>query len=479
MLRSLLAYTRGAGVDTRWVVIGGDAGVLRDHQADPQPPARVRRATAARSAPAERAVYEAALRADAAASSRELRAARRRRDPPRPADRGHGRAAARGRGARSIWRCARRRRRARRRSRARRGTSCGPTWPRPTRTCSPASEFVWDGLDAPSTSRSSRRRSTSSRRRTRSSATSTVARDPRGRRASCPDGDRWPTPSFLREDGTPGRVDRRRRSSGAPLRRRRPLRRPGLALGPAQGPGRRAARLRAARRRGAATRTCCSPGPAVDGGRRRPRGRRGARGGRRRRRALPAPPARARAPRRRCRWTDAEENAAMVNAIQRRADVVVQKTLAEGFGLTVAEAMWKARPVVAASASAASRTRSSTASAGCCSTTRATSPPSATRSAGCWPTRELAGRLGDGGARAGARALPRAAPPRPVGRGDARPDRPRHHVPSRPPGGAAIPTPTHMRRATMPTTTPRRAHAPRPLPHAASSRVRWTMSSRR
>ena len=44
---------------------------------------------------------------------------------------------------------------------------------------------------------------------------------------------------------------------------------------------------------------------------------------------------------------DVEENAAMVNAIQRRSDVVVQKSLAEGFGLTVAEAMWKARPVVA------------------------------------------------------------------------------------------------------------------------------------
>lgn len=44
---------------------------------------------------------------------------------------------------------------------------------------------------------------------------------------------------------------------------------------------------------------------------------------------------------------DTEENAVMVNAIQRRADVIVQKSLAEGFGLTVAEAMWKARPVVA------------------------------------------------------------------------------------------------------------------------------------
>jgi trehalose synthase len=44
---------------------------------------------------------------------------------------------------------------------------------------------------------------------------------------------------------------------------------------------------------------------------------------------------------------DVEENAAVVNALQRRCDVAVQKSLAEGFGLTVSEAMWKARPVVA------------------------------------------------------------------------------------------------------------------------------------
>ncbi|MFN2556113.1 MAG: glycosyltransferase, partial [Nitriliruptorales bacterium] len=44
---------------------------------------------------------------------------------------------------------------------------------------------------------------------------------------------------------------------------------------------------------------------------------------------------------------DLDENAAMVNAIQRHAALVVQKSLAEGFGLTVTEAMWKARPVVA------------------------------------------------------------------------------------------------------------------------------------
>jgi trehalose synthase len=43
---------------------------------------------------------------------------------------------------------------------------------------------------------------------------------------------------------------------------------------------------------------------------------------------------------------DAEENATIVNALQRHARVVVQKSLQEGFGLTVSEAMWKGRPVV-------------------------------------------------------------------------------------------------------------------------------------
>jgi trehalose synthase len=44
---------------------------------------------------------------------------------------------------------------------------------------------------------------------------------------------------------------------------------------------------------------------------------------------------------------DSDLNAVVVNAVQRHARVVVQKSLAEGFGLTVAEALWKARPVVA------------------------------------------------------------------------------------------------------------------------------------
>jgi trehalose synthase len=43
---------------------------------------------------------------------------------------------------------------------------------------------------------------------------------------------------------------------------------------------------------------------------------------------------------------DVEENAIIVNALQRHATVVVQKSLAEGFGLTVSEAMFKRRPVI-------------------------------------------------------------------------------------------------------------------------------------
>jgi trehalose synthase len=44
---------------------------------------------------------------------------------------------------------------------------------------------------------------------------------------------------------------------------------------------------------------------------------------------------------------DVDENAVMVNALQRHASVIVQKSLEEGFGLTVAEGMWKAKAVVA------------------------------------------------------------------------------------------------------------------------------------
>jgi trehalose synthase len=36
-----------------------------------------------------------------------------------------------------------------------------------------------------------------------------------------------------------------------------------------------------------------------------------------------------------------------INALQRAASVIVQKSIKEGFGLTVSEALWKAKPVVA------------------------------------------------------------------------------------------------------------------------------------
>jgi trehalose synthase len=45
---------------------------------------------------------------------------------------------------------------------------------------------------------------------------------------------------------------------------------------------------------------------------------------------------------------DRRENALIVNALQRQAAVVVKKSLAEGFGLGATEAMWKERAVVAA-----------------------------------------------------------------------------------------------------------------------------------
>lgn len=44
---------------------------------------------------------------------------------------------------------------------------------------------------------------------------------------------------------------------------------------------------------------------------------------------------------------DVDENAHIVNALQRHATVVVQKSIVEGFGLTLTEPMWKGRAVIA------------------------------------------------------------------------------------------------------------------------------------
>jgi trehalose synthase len=40
------------------------------------------------------------------------------------------------------------------------------------------------------------------------------------------------------------------------------------------------------------------------------------------------------------------DDTALVNTLQRKAAVVLQKSLREGFGLTVTEAMWKGTPVI-------------------------------------------------------------------------------------------------------------------------------------
>lgn len=40
------------------------------------------------------------------------------------------------------------------------------------------------------------------------------------------------------------------------------------------------------------------------------------------------------------------QDTSLVNALQRSAAVVLQKSIREGFGLTVAEAMWKETPVI-------------------------------------------------------------------------------------------------------------------------------------
>ena len=79
---------------------------------------------------------------------------------------------------------------------------------------------------------------------------------------------------------------------------------------------------------------------------------------------------------------DLELNALMVNAVQRRATVVVQKSLQEGFGLTVAEAMWKSRPVVASAVGGI--VDQVVPDRGYCFATRLTSIPSARRWRPCW-----------------------------------------------------------------------------------------------
>ncbi len=48
----------------------------------------------------------------------------------------------------------------------------------------------------------------------------------------------------------------------------------------------------------------------------------------------------------RCIRILSQQDSSLVNALQRRATVVLQKSIREGFGLTVTEAMWKGTPVI-------------------------------------------------------------------------------------------------------------------------------------
>ena len=154
-------------------------------------------------------------------------------------------------------------------------------------------------------------------------------------------------PVFERQDGSPGRVDREARvtsETGPPAvddplvvqvsrwdRLKDPI---GVMLGFAQHvPAETGAHLMLA-------------GPDVEGVADDPEGAEILREVEDRWRALPDA-TRARIHLARLPMADIDENAAMVNALQRHATVIVQKSLVEGFGLTVAEGMWKARPVVA------------------------------------------------------------------------------------------------------------------------------------
>ena len=122
----------------------------------------------------------------------------------------------------------------------------------------------------------------------------------------------------------------------------------------------------------------------------------------------------------------------MVNAIQRRAAVVVQKSLAEGFGLTVTEAMWKGRPLVV---SRVGGIQDQIVARGRRPDRRSArrGRRSAPRSARLLGDGELAHRLGEAARLEGAERLPRAAPPGAVGRHPRPPHRGGRGVPS---GGA-------------------------------------------
>ena len=339
LLQSLVAYARGAGVDVRWTVIEGTADFFavtkRIHN-------RLHGAMGDGGAldDAARAVYEQVLADNLPALSERVRPG----DvaivhDPQPAGLI---AALRAAGAAVIWRChvgldhpSELAREA--------WDFLGPYLLEADAFVFSRESFAWECLDrerifviAPSidvfspknadldreTARGPARQRAALRRREGGALhVQPAGRDPFSRRPPCR-GDRR-------------RAPRRDDSRGAAS----------LTLGCAQGSPRGDPRVRPARARGTGSHLLYA-GPAVTAVADDPEGLKVLREARALRENLPA------AQRRRIHLAslpmdDPAENAIMVNPLQRHVNVIVQKSLAEGFGLTVAEAMWKARPVVA------------------------------------------------------------------------------------------------------------------------------------
>jgi trehalose synthase len=338
LLRSLLAYARGAGVDARWVVIEGGPEFFRVTK-------RIHNhlhgwpGDGGGLGEAERHAYEAALGDNAAELAEAVMPADVvfLHDPQTAGLIPAMRAA----GARVVWRChvgldlpndlAREA-----------WAFLRPFVERAEAYVFSRQEFAWEGLDPeriwvvpPSID------AFSPKNQDLDDAVVGAILQAAGLSAA----EAGAAPTYLREDGTPGRVDRRAEiDEGRPLdpgarlvsqvsrwdRLKDPA---GLVRSFAEHLEDRAAHLLLA-------------GPSVEAVADDPEGAEVLAEVRAQRAALPAA-LRERVHLAQLPMEDPEENAAIVNAIQRRSNVIVQKSLAEGFGLTVAEAMWKARPVVA------------------------------------------------------------------------------------------------------------------------------------
>jgi trehalose synthase len=338
LLQSLLAYARGAGVDTRWVVIGGEPGFFRitkrvHNQLHGWP------GDGGPLGEEERRLYEATLAANAA----ELADIVRARDivflhDPQTAGLIE---PVREVGALVVWRChvgldlpndvARR------------------AWDFLRGYVEAADayvfsrrEFAWEGLDrdrtwvvAPSIDAFSPKNQELGDEAVRAIlaiAGLGVGGDPR-------------LATFVREDGSPGRVDRRAELfQDGPIPQRAPLITQVSRWDRLKDPG---GLVRCFAEELEATGAhLLLAAPSVDAVSDDPEGAEVLAEVDRLRGELSAA-ARERVHLAALPMDDAEENAAIVNAVQRRSEIIVQKSLAEGFGLTVAEAMWKSRPVVA------------------------------------------------------------------------------------------------------------------------------------